>query len=216
MTADSNTIISAFSEDHVERLTGVSKRQLRYWDRTGFFRPEMGAVNRRVAFSRIYSFRDVVQLRVLNVLRNQYNVPLQHLRKVSEELNHLSDDKWTATELFVLNRRVIFAEPGTEKYREVVTGQYVMGLPLRTVVQDTRDAVSKLSRRENAEYGRIERKRTVSRNAAVIAGTRIPVSTIIEYHEAGYSSRQIIDEFPRLTQADIEAAIKFYGDRTAA
>jgi uncharacterized protein (DUF433 family) len=214
--ADSENIISAFSEDHVERLTGVSKQQLRYWDRTGFFQPEMGAVNRRVAFSRIYSFRDIVQLRVLNVLRNQYSVPLQHLRKVSEELSHLSDDKWTATELFVLNRQVIFVEPGTEKYREVVTGQYVMGIPLRTVVQDTRAAVSQLSRRESADYGRIERKRNVSHNAAVIAGTRIPVSTIIEYHRAGYGPHQIIEEFPSLTQADIEAAIKFQGDRTAA
>ena len=118
MTGSDNTI-SAFSEDHAERLTGVSKRQLRYWDRTGFFQPEMAAENRRMAFSRIYSFRDIVQLRVLNVLRNQYNVPLQHLRKVSEELSHLSDSKWTATELFVLNRRVIFVEPNTDKYREI-------------------------------------------------------------------------------------------------
>ena len=215
MTGSDNTI-SAFSEDHAERLTGVSKRQLRYWDRTGFFQPEMAAENRRMAFSRIYSFRDIVQLRVLNVLRNQYNVPLQHLRKVSEELSHLSDSKWTATELFVLNRRVIFVEPNTDKYREIVSGQYVIGIPLKTVISDTREAVRQLSKRERSEFGQIEKKRTVSRNAAVIAGTRIPVSTIVEFHDAGYTPREIIQEFPRLTKADIEAAIKFHGDRTAA
>jgi len=176
----------------------------------------MAAENRRVSFSRIYSFKDIVQLRVLNVLRNQYNVPLQHLRKVAEQLGSLSDDKWTATELFVLNRRVIFAEPDTEKYREIVSGQYVIGIPLRTVVSDTRSAVSQLSKRDTAEFGRIERKRNVSRNAAVVAGTRIPVSTIVEFHEAGYTHQQIMEEFPSLNKADIEAAIKFYGDRTAA
>ncbi|MBW8640326.1 DUF433 domain-containing protein [Hoeflea sp. WL0058] len=213
--ADSTNIISAFSEEHVERLTGVSKQQLRYWDRTDFYRPEMSDDNRRVAFSRIYSFRDIVQLRILNVLRNQYNVPLQHLRKVSQELSYLSEDKWTATELFVLNRRVIFAEPGTEKYREIVSGQYIIGLPLRTVVSDTREAVAQLSKREPSDMGQIEKKRNVSRNAAVIAGTRIPVSTIVEFHKAGYSPEQIIKEYPSLTKADVEAAIKFEGRNAA-
>src|SRR5262249_995950 len=101
-------IIAAFSEDQVHRLTGVSKQQLRYWDRTSFYVPTYGEGDRRTPYSRIYSFKDITALRVLNVLRNQYNVPLQHLRKVASELAHLSDVKWTATTLFVLNRKVIF------------------------------------------------------------------------------------------------------------
>jgi hypothetical protein len=32
-------VLSAFSSDHVVRLTRLSQSQLRYWDRTGFFRP---------------------------------------------------------------------------------------------------------------------------------------------------------------------------------
>ena len=84
MAQDAGNLIRAFSEDHVERLTGISKGQLRYWDRTGFFVPAFAHGNRRAAFSRVYSFKDVAALRVLNVLRNQYAVPLQHLRKVAE------------------------------------------------------------------------------------------------------------------------------------
>jgi hypothetical protein len=31
----------AFTADHVARLTGLSNRQLRYWDDTGFFAPAL-------------------------------------------------------------------------------------------------------------------------------------------------------------------------------
>ena len=89
------SIIAAFSEDQVERLTGLSKAQLRYWDRTGFFAPKLAEEDRRRAYSRLYSFKDVVALRTISVLRNQHNVPLQHLRKVAEKLSHLKDDLWT-------------------------------------------------------------------------------------------------------------------------
>ena len=77
----------------MERLTGTTKSQLRYWDRTGFFAPAFGDENRRVAFSRIYSFRDIAALGVLNVLRNQHSIPLQQLRKVAERLSHLEAEK---------------------------------------------------------------------------------------------------------------------------
>ncbi len=213
---DSNVVISAFSEEQAQRLTGVSGTQLRYWDRTGFFRPEYAAENRRVAFSRIYSFKDIVSLRVLHVLRNQYSVPLQHLRKVAERLVHLSEDKWTATELFVLNKRVIFAEPGSSSHREIVSGQYIIPFPLKVVVDDTRSAVKNLSKRTSAEIGKFEKNKSVSQNALVIAGTRIPVSTIKEFAKAGFSVDAILAEFPTLKSMDVEAAIALTDDRRAA
>jgi len=64
-------VISAFSEEDVERLTGVSVRQLRYWDGTGFFKPSLADDNRRWTFSRVYTFRDVVCLKILNTIRNE-------------------------------------------------------------------------------------------------------------------------------------------------
>jgi MerR HTH family regulatory protein len=50
----SKTVITAFSDEQVERLTGVTRQQLRYWDRTGFFRPTFASEDRRAAYSRIY------------------------------------------------------------------------------------------------------------------------------------------------------------------
>ncbi len=209
-------IHAAFSEDQVERLTGISKRQLRYWDRTGFFKPQFAEENRRVAFSRVYSFTDVVSLRVLNVLRNQYTVPLQHLRQVAEALPQMSEAKWGCTQLFVFGRRVVFAEPGTVDYWEIVSKQYVIPIALQSVVKDTRRDIEALKERNENTVGRITRARNVCHNAWVIAGTRIPVAAIQRFSSAGYSVQEIKEEYPSLTDADIESAIQHKGDGIAA
>jgi uncharacterized protein (DUF433 family) len=204
---NADTIISAFSEDHAERLTGISKAQLRYWDRTKFFVPSLAAENRRVAYSRIYSFKDLVALRTLSVLRNQYNVPLQHLRKVAGKLSHLADDLWTKTTLYVLNRKVIFQEKQGEPLREIVSGQYVIGIPLKTIIADTKKDVEKFQERPKEQIGRVVRSRYVNHNAWVIAGTRIPTAAIRRFKEAGFTVEQIIKEYPDLTPKDVRAAL---------
>ena len=65
-------IISAFSADQVVKLTGLKIRQLAYWDSLGFFQPQYAAEDRRSPYSRIYSFKDVVALRTLSVLKSEY------------------------------------------------------------------------------------------------------------------------------------------------
>lgn len=74
--------IAAFTAEHVCRLSGLSSRQLGYWDDTEFFSPTVLDGFRRRAFGRIYSFRDVVGLRTIAILRNVHRIPLQELRRV--------------------------------------------------------------------------------------------------------------------------------------
>lgn len=205
--AQVGNIIAAFSEDHVERLTGLSKRQLRYWDRTGFFAPSHADEDRRSVFSRIYSFKDIVGLRTLAKLRNEHEVPLQHLRQVAEALSHLADDLWTTTTLYVLNKRVLLDEDGEGRLREAVSGQYVMSIPLQLIISDTKKDIEELKRRPAEDFGRIVRSKHVNRNAWVVAGTRIPTAAIRQFHEAGYSTEQIIKEYPDLTEEDIKSAL---------
>lgn len=204
-------IITAFSEDQVERLTGISQRQLRYWDQTDFFKPSLASDNRREAFSRVYSFKDVVSLRVLAALRKQHDVSLQHLRKVAKELPQMSDAKWTSTQLFVLDKRVVFVEPGSRQHREIVSKQYVMGPSLAVVIADTKKAVDRLRERDARDIGQTAKARNVSHNAWVIAGTRIPVAAIKRFAEDGYSVDAILKEYPTLTEADVEAALAHEG-----
>jgi uncharacterized protein (DUF433 family) len=209
-------VIAAFSEANVERLTGLTAAQLRYWDKTGFFAPAYADDNRRTPYSRIYSFKDVVGLRTLGLLRRQHNVSLQHLRQVAEKLSHLEDDLWTRTTLYVLNRRVIVHEPGSGRLRDAVSGQYVLGIPLKKIVADTKRDAEKLLRRPDAKIGKIEQSRRVLRNTPVIAGTRIPTAAIRRYKEAGFTVEQIIAEYPDLTPHDVKAALKYEEDSAAA
>ena len=97
-------------------------------DRTKFFAPTYTDENPRSSFSRIYSFKDVVALRTLEMLRVQNGEPLQQLRRVAEKLAELGDELWTSTTLWVLNKTVVIQPSGDERPREVVSGQYVLGV----------------------------------------------------------------------------------------
>lgn len=209
-------VIGAFSEYDAARLSGLSQHQIRMWDRTGFFRPSLAETNRRLPFSRVYSFRDIVSLRVLGHLRNTHKVPLQHLRKVSDKLHEMGEAKWTACTLYVLERRVVFDDPRDQKRKEVVSEQRVFDIPLRIAISDTRQALAKLNQRDASEVGHVVKQRFVMQGEPVFDGTRIPVATVLRYLEAGYDTGAIIKAFPDLTEADVDAAISFKNGTCAA
>jgi len=212
---DIDDVIAAFSEEQVRRLTGLTKGRLRYWDRTGFFSPSHVAENRRIPFSRFYSFKDVVALRTLEMLRVQNNVPLQHLRKVAEKLAHLGPDMWARTEFYAVDRKVIVVSPGTGLHHEALSGQYLLPIRLRQVVEDTYRDAAAMRERPAESIGRITRARGICHNAPVVAGTRIPVAAIQRLHEDGYSAERIIEEYPDLAPADVRAAIEYRQERAA-
>jgi DNA-binding transcriptional MerR regulator len=130
-------ITSAFSADQVVRLTGLSMRQLTYWDNLGFFRPQYAAEDRKTPFSRIYSFKDVVGLRTLSILKSKYRCSLPHLQMVARDLASYSEAPWAEIKLYVLKRKVQFQEPETGRLRGVVDGQYAL-LPISSVMEDVR------------------------------------------------------------------------------
>jgi uncharacterized protein (DUF433 family) len=206
---DARKIIETFSEEMASRLTGVSIRQLRYWDRDGFFSPSMGFADRSVPYSRLYSFRDIVSLKILNTLRNDASVALQHLREVKEKLSGLGESLWTQTTLYVHNKRVAFVNPESEALEEIVSGQGLLQIPLLVASNNMRDQINRLKERDPRQIGKIERKRKIASNQWVIAGTRIPVESIKAFAAEGYSIERIKLEYPTLTEADIRAAIDY-------
>jgi uncharacterized protein (DUF433 family)/DNA-binding transcriptional MerR regulator len=214
-TLDISNVIAAFSEEQIGRMVGLTKGRLRYWAKTDFFKPSFVEEEGRLPYSRFYSFKDIVALRTLEMLRVQNGVPLQHLRKVAENLSHLKDELWTKTTLFVFDKKVIIVNSETGGPQEVVSGQYLLGIPLSKVIDDTsRDIVVFRSRPPNT-VGRLTKNRSVARNALVVAGTRIAVGSIVRLHEDGYSVDQIIEEYPDLTPEDVAAALS-HGGRAAA
>lgn len=168
MTAGSPVVL-AFSAHQTSRLTGLSPAQLRYWDETGFFRPEYASGEKGRAYDRIYSFRNVVGLRTLSLLRNTHGLSLQHLRDVARRLEAYTAHPWSEVRLWI--------------EREV----------------------SAMNSRRDDQIGKMEQHRYVAHNSKVLSGTRIPVATIRRFLEDGYSTAEILDEYPSLTEADVLA-----------
>lgn len=204
-----NVIIAAFSEDDVQRLTGVSVRQLRYWDTKGFFRPTLANEDRRLPHSRVYTFRDVVCLKVLNELRNHHEVPLPRLREAKTKLAHLGEDVWAKVTFYILKRSVVVYNPETDRKEDVVTGQVVLEIPIPVVSGDMEKAIRALRSRDADVIGKIQKRRGTAASKPVIAGTRIQVKSIKAFAAAGYSIEQIREQYPILTEADIREAIAY-------
>ena len=209
-------VIGAFSEEHASELTGASRKQLREWDRIGLLRPSFGSGSTGLPYGRIYSFRDLVSLRVLGQLRNKYKVPVPHLQEVQRELGQLSDDPWSSTTLYVLKKRVVVSSPSARRKHEVGSGQQVLDVPLRVVITGMRDAVARLNERGDDKVGKIVHGKFVAQNRPVISGTRIPVDLIRSFIFAGFDTPAILREFPDLTAADVQAARAFEGASAAA
>jgi uncharacterized protein (DUF433 family) len=207
----------AFTTEHVCKLTGLSTRQVRYWDKTEFFSPALVDGYHSRAFSRIYSFRDVVGLRTIAILRKEHRTPLQELRKVGQWLRREYETPWSSLRFGLSGRKVIFFDPTTGVATEPRgKGQTVLPIALEPIANEMRKAASRLTERRADEVGQIVRTRHVVHNAWSVAGTRIPTEAIWNFHEAGYSAEAIVHEYPRLTTKDVAAAIKFEAKRKAA
>ena len=209
MSQVAHSELMAFTADHVCHLTGLTKRQLGYWDKTGFFSPALADddLGRR-PFGRVYSFRDLVGLRTIAILRER--VALQELRRVGEWLEKHSDTPWSSLRLGLSGKRVTFTDPATGVDREARTGeQGVFSVALQRVATQMGRAADRLRNRKRDQVGKVERHRYVAHNKAVIAGTRIPTAAIWNFHRAGYNAASIIEEFPRLKPRDVRAAIAF-------
>jgi DNA-binding transcriptional MerR regulator len=205
--AEPDSVIRAFSADHVIGLTGLSKSQLRYWDQTGFFSPQYASEARHVPYRRIYSFKDVVGLRTLAVLRKDHGISLQHLRQVAEKLSDHDQSLWSEVKLYVLQKQVYFTEPGSDTAINT-DGQLAAVVLLKDIMNDMAERVRKLRERAPDQIGRIDRHRYVVHNAWVIAGTRIPTRAIRNFRDAGCSIEKILKEYPVLTRQDVEAALE--------
>jgi uncharacterized protein (DUF433 family) len=203
------SVVTGFTEHQAVRLTKVSLRQLRYWAGDGFFVPSLRSADPALPRLRLFSFRDLVCLKVLNQLRNKASIPLQELRRTKERLIDLGEHLWADTTLYALGKRVVFKNPKTGELEEAATGQGVPKIPLKVVTGDMQKAVEAMRQRKPESFGRIERRRSVAQNQPVVAGTRIPVTSIRAFAEAGYSHEEIRREYPSLTIEDIKAALAY-------
>ncbi len=211
-----DNVIAALTTQHVSELTGLSVSQLAKWDQEGFFKPEHAEENRRLPYSRIYSFRDVVGLRTISILRKEYKIGLPKLKAVARKLEHEASTlrPWSELQLSVLKKDVVFLDKKSGQQVGATDGQIAL-IPLESVIDDMRRRVEFLKKRPIEGHGKIERHKHVMQNRKVFSGTRIPVDVVASHLKAGHSLGKILQEFPMLVKADIDAARSELNDKAA-
>jgi len=79
-----------FTAQQASKLTGCTHHQLRYWDRVGLISPTIQGTGGRPGIRRLYSFRDLVALRVVKSLLDN-GMSLQRVRRAWDYLRRNAD-----------------------------------------------------------------------------------------------------------------------------
>ena len=79
------TSVDGFTSLQAGRFTGCTGNQLRYWDKIGLVKPTVQTTGGRPGVRRLYSFRDLVALKVVKSLLDG-GMSLQRVRRAFEYL----------------------------------------------------------------------------------------------------------------------------------
>jgi DNA-binding transcriptional MerR regulator len=82
--------VEAFTAQQACQFTGCTPHQLRYWDRVDLLRPSIQSTGGRPGRRRLYSFRDLVALRVVRSLLDN-GMSVQRVRRAWDYLRRTAD-----------------------------------------------------------------------------------------------------------------------------
>ena len=216
-------MIEAFTQDLVARITSLTRRQLEYWDQLGVVQPSIAPHEWRSP--RLYSFRDLMKLKVAAEMRKRKMLPGQ-IKKMMGDLEALGFDDPLLTVRFLgdvdekvaryvegevqqsAGNRVFYIDPRTGPMSARAVGQEaaVFDLSMRDLRSGLEATIDKLTRRP---LGRIVKARQVQGSTPVVEGTRVPTSTIAQMRDEGWGARRIIAALPSLTSTDVRAALEY-------
>lgn len=82
--------MEGFTTHQATKFTGCTSRQLRYWDEIGLVTPSVQSTGGRPGVPRLYSFRDLIALKVVKSLMDG-GMSLQRVRRAWDYLNREAD-----------------------------------------------------------------------------------------------------------------------------
>lgn len=134
----------AFTADQASKLTNCTPHQLRYWDRVGLMSPSVQATGGRPGVRRLYSFRDLVALRVVRSLLDN-GMSLQRVRRAWEYLrrNSAFDDHLASVKLVTDGQSIfsVVSDDG-ELLDALRHGQMAFFLAIDEIARDVEEDVS--------------------------------------------------------------------------
>ncbi len=202
--ADDDDQVIGVTIDRAAQLVGVSVRQLARWETLGLVRPQ---AHKQIAgrHVRIYGLHDLVEARIVAELLDR-NVSVDQVREVVEFHRRC---------LLVAHplRELVWAVDGGHVYVRHRDGGWTGGRhPGQGVISEVIDLEhiraelrARVTERPPEAVGRIERRPHTHRKAPVLAGTRTPVAAVKAYLDRGLDDDVILEAFPHLTVADINA-----------
>lgn len=189
--------------DAAARIAGLSPRQVDYWASTGLVEPEVDThvtPGRRV---RLYGFVDLLSLLIAAELKSR-KVSLQHIRTIVSHLRSRGyPNPLTQLTFVTVGREVYFMHDDGSWEGDLRLDQVVLHEVLN--LDPLRRRIATGAQRDTILAGRVERRRGVMGSKPVLAGTRVPVDTVRRYLEAGRTVDQVLESFPMLIAADVEA-----------
>lgn len=137
----------SFTARQASALTGCTAHQLRYWDQVALVPPSIQGSGGRAGVRRLYSFRDLVWLRVVKGLLDN-GMSVQRVRRAADYLRHHADlDGTLASVSLVTDGQSIFQvlEGEDQLLDALKEGQLAFVLAIDEI---TREVVEDVSRFE--------------------------------------------------------------------
>lgn len=183
-TPQNTNIMMVFTADQMARLAGISRRQLGYWEKSGVFNASRITSPVSGPYQRLYSYQDLVNLRVMARLRMKYRVPLDEIREVSRYVRRYANHPWSSLALRVYGKRLEFRDPVSGHWMTAKPiGQIVLEMTFAEVEAESEALVKQLFTRPEDDVGGITQHRHVMSNLPVFSGTRIPVRAVKSFFE---------------------------------
>ena len=135
------------------KIVGITYRQLDYWARTGLLAPSLSAETHGSGSRRLYSYQDIVRLRVIKQLLDA-GLSLQQTRKAIDCLEGTLGEDLASANLVMAEGGVVLAETQEAVFDILRGGQGVFNvLPLSGVVEQVDAAIHQLPPTEGGTAG---------------------------------------------------------------
>ena len=140
-----------FNSKIIHKITGLTMRQIDYWDRTHFIKPSVSEATGHGSV-RLYSFTDLVQIKVAKTLLEK-GVSLQKIRKSINYLKkNMPDVKKPLSELRFLtdgNSVFVITQDDKQIIDTLKRGQLVFSIALGGLIEELKGTVIDIEKERN-------------------------------------------------------------------
>ena len=133
----------AFTSKQACYLSACTSHQLRYWDKVGLVSPTIQSSNGKPGVPKLYSFRDIVSLRVIKTLLDN-GMSIQRVRRAWKYLtrNGNLQDQLSEVKL-VSDGETIYTVEDDKVFDALKSGQLAFFETIDEVTKEVREDVSK-------------------------------------------------------------------------